>query len=146
MLKLERVGVNDNFFEIGGDSILIIHMIAQARKAGLQLTPRQLFDHQSVAALAAVVSAPPPAAESAAPAPDCSDIPLLPIQKWFFEQSLADSHYWNQAFLFTVSERLPATALRAVVRAVMNHHEACACVLLTGTAGSSPVDGTPYAS
>ncbi|HEV2754810.1 MAG TPA: amino acid adenylation domain-containing protein, partial [Actinomycetota bacterium] len=54
VLGLERVGVHDNFFELGGDSILSIQIVARANAAGLGLTPRLLFQHQTVAALAAV--------------------------------------------------------------------------------------------
>ena len=58
----ERVGIHDNFFELGGDSILSIQIVARARQAGLQLTPRQLFQHQTIAALAprVVQAAAPP--------------------------------------------------------------------------------------
>ena len=53
LLNVERVGIHDNFFELGGDSILSIQIIARAAQAGLQLTPKQLFQHQTVAELAA---------------------------------------------------------------------------------------------
>ncbi|MEW6735757.1 MAG: amino acid adenylation domain-containing protein, partial [Acidobacteriota bacterium] len=56
VLGLERVGVRDNFFELGGDSILAIQVIARACQAGLQLTPKQLFEHQTVAELAVVAT------------------------------------------------------------------------------------------
>jgi aryl carrier-like protein len=49
VLGIERVGIHDNFFELGGDSILSIQIVAQARLAGWQLTPKMLFDHQTVA-------------------------------------------------------------------------------------------------
>ena len=52
VLGVERVGVEDNFFELGGDSILSIQVVSRARQAGLRLTPRDLFRHQTVAALA----------------------------------------------------------------------------------------------
>ncbi|MET0650343.1 MAG: amino acid adenylation domain-containing protein, partial [Pyrinomonadaceae bacterium] len=54
VLGVAEVGVDDNFFELGGDSILSIQIIARANRAGLRLTPRQLFEHQTVAGLAAV--------------------------------------------------------------------------------------------
>lgn len=55
-----RVGAHDNFFEIGGDSLLSIEAVARAKRAGLQLTAEMLFRHQTVAALAkAVASAGP---------------------------------------------------------------------------------------
>src|SRR5690606_22717742 len=55
VLRLDRVGRHDNFFALGGDSILSIQIVARATQAGLPLTPRHLFQHQSIAELAAVV-------------------------------------------------------------------------------------------
>ena len=52
LLKLERIGLNDNFFHLGGDSILSIQVVARARQSGLLLTPRQIFEHPTIAALA----------------------------------------------------------------------------------------------
>ncbi|MCC5666148.1 amino acid adenylation domain-containing protein [Nostoc sp. CHAB 5784] len=54
VLGVEQVGILDNFFELGGDSILAIVVITKANKAGLQLTVKQLFQHQTVADLASV--------------------------------------------------------------------------------------------
>ncbi len=65
VLRLEQVGVHDNFFALGGDSILTIQIIAKAREVGLLLTPRQLFQHQTIAGLAAVAT---PAAADVTPA------------------------------------------------------------------------------
>ncbi|MBA2283897.1 MAG: amino acid adenylation domain-containing protein, partial [Ktedonobacteraceae bacterium] len=55
LLGLEHIGIHDNFFELGGDSILSIRVVAQARQAGLHFTPRQLFQAQNIAALAALI-------------------------------------------------------------------------------------------
>ena len=52
VLGLERVGIDDNFFELGGDSIVSIQLVSRARQAGLLITPRAVFQHQTVAALA----------------------------------------------------------------------------------------------
>ena len=54
VLKLDRVSVKDNFFDLGGDSILGTLILARARRAGLKLSPAQLFEHQTIADLAAV--------------------------------------------------------------------------------------------
>ena len=54
VLKLDRVGVRDNFFDLGGDSILSIQVVSRANQMGLKLTPRQIFEAQSIEALAAV--------------------------------------------------------------------------------------------
>ena len=85
-LRLERVGVNDKFFELGGDSILSISVVAKARKAGLQLSVAQLFERQTIAELALV------ATESNRLAPEqglvTGDIPLTPIQRSGFSSKV----------------------------------------------------------
>lgn len=53
-LQVERVGVHDNFFALGGDSIRTLQVIARANREGVKLTPKQLFEHQTIASAAAV--------------------------------------------------------------------------------------------
>src|SRR6185369_14534437 len=65
VLGRERIGVHDRFFRLGGDSILSIQVVARARQAGLVVTPRQVFEKQTIAALAAVAT--PLAAAEAEP-------------------------------------------------------------------------------
>ena len=55
VLKVKRVGVHDNFFETGGNSILTFRVATKAEKAGLQLNVMQMFQHQTIAQLAAMV-------------------------------------------------------------------------------------------
>src|SRR5262245_12604175 len=69
LLKVERVGVHDDFFELGFDSILAIQLAARARQAGLWVTPAQLFQFPTVAGLAAVAAEAPPPPPAAAPGP-----------------------------------------------------------------------------
>jgi amino acid adenylation domain-containing protein len=59
VLRIERVGIHDNFFDLGGDSILAIQVAIHAHKAGLSLNPRQIFQHQTVDELAAAVACAP---------------------------------------------------------------------------------------
>lgn len=56
VLKVERIGIHDNFFTLGGDSILNLQIIARAHQQGLRLTPKQLFDNRSIADIAAVLA------------------------------------------------------------------------------------------
>ncbi|MFN7215048.1 non-ribosomal peptide synthetase [Microcystis sp.] len=100
VLRVEPVGIYDNFFELGGDSILTIQIITRARKAGLELTPKQLFTHQNIAELATVatrvtesqieaeiVNPPPPEADTGDYT--AQDFPLLEIDQIELEQILA---------------------------------------------------------
>ena len=59
VLGLDRVSLDDNFFDMGGDSILSIQMVNRANQAGLQLSPKQVFQHQTIAELARVAVANP---------------------------------------------------------------------------------------
>ena len=53
LLRVERAGIHDNFFELGGDSIISLQVVARAQQHGIRITPRQLFDSPTIAALAA---------------------------------------------------------------------------------------------
>ncbi|GHO56593.1 non-ribosomal peptide synthetase [Ktedonobacter robiniae] len=55
VLHLERVGRHENFFELGGDSILTIQIVTRAMRAGLRLTARNLFQYQTIAELARAI-------------------------------------------------------------------------------------------
>ncbi|HEX2326280.1 MAG TPA: amino acid adenylation domain-containing protein, partial [Chloroflexota bacterium] len=121
-LPLARVGVEDNFFALGGDSILSIQVVARATRAGLRLTPRQLFQHQTVAELAAVAGTAP--AVQAEQETLTGPVPLTPIQRWFFEQDLPAPQHWNQAHVVTAPRPLRPDLLRAAVGHVLEHHDA----------------------
>ncbi|NBD17978.1 MAG: amino acid adenylation domain-containing protein [Cyanobacteria bacterium] len=121
-INVDHIGIHDNFFELGGDSILSIQIVAKARKEGLQLTPKQLFQHQTVAQLATVVEVTksPQAKQGIV----TGSVPLTPIQHWFFEQNLPNSHHWNQAVLLETKESLEPVRLDQVVQQLMQHHDA----------------------
>ncbi len=123
VLGLERVGIHDNFFSLGGDSILSIQIVARANQAGLALSPRLLFQHQSVAALAAVAgTAPQLRAEQGVVS---GRVPLTPIQHWFFAQVAEERGHWNQAVLLESRDaELDGVALREALGQVVAHHDA----------------------
>jgi amino acid adenylation domain-containing protein/non-ribosomal peptide synthase protein (TIGR01720 family) len=122
VLGQERIGIHDNFFDLGGDSILGIQVISRATRAGLQLTTRQLLQHQTIANLALVASSTPvvEAEQGIVTGP----VPLTPIQHRFFEQPTFAPHHYNQSVLLLVREALSATLLEEVVRSLLVHHDA----------------------
>ncbi|HYK41878.1 MAG TPA: amino acid adenylation domain-containing protein [Thermoanaerobaculia bacterium] len=122
VLRLRRFGIHDNFFELGGDSILAIQIIARAAREGLRLTPRQLFERQTIAELAQVAESlgPQPTDQSAA----TGSVPLTPIQHWFFEQALPEPHHFNQSMVVEGREALDPEAIAAAADALMAHHDA----------------------
>ncbi|MFS0516460.1 amino acid adenylation domain-containing protein [Nostoc sp. UIC 10607] len=122
ILRLEQVGIHDNFFELGGDSILSMQIIAKANQAGLQITPKHLFEHQTIAELAAV--AVKNRIIQAEQGLVTGQVPLTPIQHWFFEQNVLDSHHWNQSILLEIHQSLDPALLQQAVKQLLAHHDA----------------------
>jgi amino acid adenylation domain-containing protein/non-ribosomal peptide synthase protein (TIGR01720 family) len=122
VLGVERVGANDNFFSLGGDSILSIQIIARANQAGLRLNPKDIFEHQTVAQLAAVAGT---ASLSVVEQGEVGgEAPLTPIQLWFFNRRLPRPHHYNQSLLFELRRPLDPSPLAAACSALVSHHDA----------------------
>ncbi|AWM93341.1 non-ribosomal peptide synthetase [Pseudomonas sp. 31-12] len=122
VLGVEQVGRQDNFFELGGDSIISIQVVSRARRAGLSLQPRDLFQQQTLQALAAVVK------EQAAPLAQQGPVDgvqtLTPIQRWFFDEPIPQRAHWNQAVLLTPRETLELPRLQAALQRLLKQHDA----------------------
>ncbi|HYR10943.1 MAG TPA: amino acid adenylation domain-containing protein, partial [Longimicrobium sp.] len=123
VLRVDRVGVDDSFFRLGGDSILCIQVVTRARRVGIDLSPRQVFEHQTIARLAEVVGRPAEAPRSPT-APVDGAVPLTPIQSWFVEQGHPVPAHYNQSLLLDVDAALGDAALEAALAAVVRHHDA----------------------
>jgi amino acid adenylation domain-containing protein/non-ribosomal peptide synthase protein (TIGR01720 family) len=133
VLGLEQVGIDDNFFELGGDSILSIQVISQANQAGLRLTPKQLFQHQTIAQLAAVADT--TETKQSEQGLIIGEVPLTPIQHWFFEQNLSDPHHWNQAVLLELQQPLEPALIESVLQELLKHHDALRLRFAGGESG-----------
>nr|WP_316233655.1 non-ribosomal peptide synthetase [Bradyrhizobium sp. SZCCHNPS2010] len=122
VLKRERVSVTDNFFELGGDSIQSIQVVARAKRAGLSLTARQVFEQQTIAALAAVAGH--ATAVTAEQGLVTGEVPLSPIQHWFFDQELAAPHHFNQAVLLDAAAAVTPGLVSEAMSHLLRHHDA----------------------
>ncbi|GJL71077.1 MAG: hypothetical protein NMNS01_02760 [Nitrosomonas sp.] len=123
-----EVGRNANFFELGGDSILSLQIVTKLRRAGWKITPRQLFERQTIAALAGSAKPLVEIAETIYAQRDLPDItapiPMLPIQLDFFAQTIARRCHWNQAVLLKNRQSIDAERLNQALKAVVQHHDA----------------------
>jgi len=122
VLRLERVGVNDNYFELGGDSITAIQIIARCNRVGLWLTPKHVFEHPTIAGLASAISddVRVDVEQSIVAGP----VPLTPIQNWFFEQQAHDPHHWNQALMLEVHQPVAPHVWVRLIERLISHHDA----------------------
>src|SRR6476620_926809 len=122
VLGLERVGIDDNFFALGGDSIMSIQLVSRARKAGLVITPRAVFQHQTIAALSGVVAlvaqTPSPVAEIAT-----GPLPPTPIMHWLLERGGPIDRFC-QAMLLQVPAGLQRDHLVGALQSLLDAHGA----------------------
>nr|QEO73861.1 condensation domain-containing protein [uncultured bacterium] len=121
-LGVERVGINDNFFELGGDSIMSIQIISIARERGFQFTPKDLFQHQTIATLLEAIGS--GAVVDADQGLVTGPVRLTPPQEWFFEQELSEPEHFNQSLLLEVFEVVDAALLEKAAQQVLLHHDA----------------------
>ena len=130
VLNLSQVGIYDNFFALGGDSIVVIQLISRANQVGLKLSHKQIFQHQTIAELAAVVISnesilPPQGMITGA-------VLMTPIQYWFFEQELVNQHHFNQAVFLECSEKLQQQVLVDTIKYLLLHHDMLRCQFVSG--------------
>ncbi|MEU1423136.1 non-ribosomal peptide synthase/polyketide synthase [Kitasatospora sp. NPDC005751] len=121
VLGIEEIGADDNFFVLGGDSILSMQVVSRLRRDGLHLATRDLFSHQTVAQLATVVRDAP---QRAGDAPVTGEVPLTPIQEWFLGTPRAAHHHFNQSTLLELGAAPDPRALRTALHALLEHHDA----------------------
>ncbi|MEW6733472.1 MAG: amino acid adenylation domain-containing protein [Acidobacteriota bacterium] len=121
LLRLEVVGIYDNFFALGGDSILSIQVVARARQAGLALTPNQIFEYQTIAELAAITGH--IQTVEAEQGLVTGEVVLTPIQRWFWEQEFAEPHHWNLSMLVEVARELTPILLQQAMAKLLIHHD-----------------------
>ncbi|WP_321896267.1 non-ribosomal peptide synthetase [Burkholderia cepacia] len=159
VLKAPQVGRDDNFFELGGDSILVLQVIARARKRGVRFTPKQLFDGPTVAELARIAktedvavaaAVAQPAAGSAAGAPVTAQV-LTPAQQRFFALDIPRPGHWNQSVAFDVRGPFDADAFARAFDALLTHHDAFRQRFTRGADGTwhasdaaKPYDALPF--
>jgi amino acid adenylation domain-containing protein/non-ribosomal peptide synthase protein (TIGR01720 family) len=147
VLGRPRVGIQDNFFSIGGDSIVSLQVITRAHQEGIRLTPSLFFRYPTVAELAVVAEV---RAESRPVRRTASGpVALTPIQRWFFDQQLAEPHHWNQALLLATRHPLDGGLLERAVPSLLRHHDALRAhfvaeggvprMVIEETAAASPV-------
>jgi len=130
VLGLERVGVHDNYFEIGGDSMQSIRVIARAARVGLRLTAQHFFEHQTIALLAAVLGD----SERAAGEPAGLEIPLTPAQRRFLEGP-EDPRAWGLPLPLEARGAVDRERLALAFREVAARHDALRLRFVRDAAG-----------
>ncbi|WJY42758.1 amino acid adenylation domain-containing protein [Streptomyces sp. P9-2B-2] len=146
VLGLDRVGVDDDFFAVGGESIRSIQVAVRARTAGLEITPRQVFEHRTVARLAEVASVAagnPVAALEELDGGAMGWLPLPPIA-WYVLGQGGSHEGFAQSMVLALPDGIDEAGLSATLTAVLNHHHVLGSRLVlepeAGLVVGSPAD------
>src|SRR6202008_3007608 len=119
VLGLERVGVDEPFFELGGDSILSMQLVARARAAGLVCRPRDVFVEQTVARLARVVLV---ADGEGGPIDEgLGQVAATPIMRWL-ESMDGPVEQFNQTVVVQAPDAVRGADVVVVLQAVLDRH------------------------
>jgi non-ribosomal peptide synthase protein (TIGR01720 family) len=125
MLGTAPIGVHDDFLTLGGDSVVSLQIAAKARQRGLVMRPFATLERGTIAAC--IEAALPQASAAQGVVEESADdgqVPLTPIQSWFFAQPLSRPQHFNQAFLLRATRRLVPGLLQQALDAVVVHHDA----------------------
>ncbi|WP_054811157.1 non-ribosomal peptide synthetase [Nocardia arizonensis] len=123
LLGREKVGARDSFFALGGDSILAIQLVSRARVHGVTVTPLQVFEHRTVAAIAAAADAAGTAVVlEELPGGGVGDIPLTPIVRYMLERG-GDHDRFAQTAVLELPVGIREDQLIATIAAVVDRHD-----------------------
>ncbi|WP_053745456.1 non-ribosomal peptide synthetase [Streptomyces sp. NRRL WC-3618] len=141
LLNLPEVPLDEDFFALGGDSISSIRLVSRAAEAGVVISARDVFKHQTVKELAAVARGP----VGDAPAPDggaspgllptgdgTGPVPLTPVMRWLLERGGPVGRF-SQSVLLTVPPTADLPRLTDALQALLDHHDMLRSRFDTGT-------------
>ncbi|GCB52471.1 non-ribosomal peptide synthetase [Streptomyces sp. NL15-2K] len=121
LLKLADVPLDHGFFALGGDSISSIRLVSRAAEAGVVISPRDVFEHQTVAGLAAVARGPVGAGSTDEQDDGVGTAPLTPVMHWLLERG-GPIDRLSQSVLLTVPAGAGLPRLTEALQALIDHH------------------------
>ena len=122
VLGVDKVGIEDDFFCIGGDSIKAIQIISRLQKYGLKLEVKDLLQKTKIRKLKGCIKV--KEKENLSQDTITGEVNITPIQKWFFEQKFAEPQHFNQSVTLFCKERLEENILHDLFKKLLEHHDA----------------------
>ncbi|MDH6492446.1 non-ribosomal peptide synthetase [Streptomyces sp. SAI-127] len=122
LLKLPGLTLDEGFFALGGDSISSIRLVSRAAEAGVVISPRDVYEHQTVAALAAAARGPVGASNVGDADEGVGPVPFTPVMHWLVERGGPIGRL-SQSVLLTVPADADAPRLTRSLQALVDHHD-----------------------
>ncbi|MGG0792541.1 amino acid adenylation domain-containing protein [Brevibacillus laterosporus] len=132
VLGVKAIGLLDNYFDLGGDSIKALQISSRLYQEGYRLELKDLFKYPTVAKLSPYVQFVNRMADQREVKGEAR---LTPIQSWFFEQKFADAHHFNQSVMLYRKEGFDENSLRRVMQKITEHHDALRMVFCQNDSG-----------
>ncbi len=122
VLGMDEVSVFDDFFEVGGDSLLSIRILAQLGSVGLRVRPEDFFAHPTIAGQASVAIS--LANHDAVPEAEDGEVALSPVQHWFVDRVRAHREQWNLCRVYRLGLNCELQDIQRISAALVHHHDA----------------------
>ncbi|MCV7427782.1 beta-ketoacyl synthase N-terminal-like domain-containing protein [Mycobacterium montefiorense] len=123
-LGLNSIGRTDNFFDLGGDSLIAIGIATNASNAGLDISPQDLYGNPTLVALAAHVDSKYAAGGLAKPAEASSHPTIPPNIAHFLDHGVQEAGRWRVPLILRLDAAVGVDDVRSVLTALTNHHDA----------------------
>jgi iturin family lipopeptide synthetase B len=121
VLDNAQIGVNDNFFAAGGDSIRSIQIISRLRNEGFEISVKDIFNYQTIRELAPRLKA---TVGQSFQGLVSGTAPLTPVQRWLFDSPIKARHHYNQTVMLHFPQGITADLVQAIFAKVQEHHDA----------------------
>ncbi|MCJ2145929.1 non-ribosomal peptide synthetase [Bacillus sp. B19-2] len=121
VLGVEKVGIEDSFFELGGDSIKALQVSARLGRFDLKITTGDLFRHPTIKEAAPLIRK---TERSIDQRPIEGEVPWTPVQRWFLAQHIEERQHFNQSVMLHSSEGFQEQPLRTALQHLVIHHDA----------------------
>ncbi|MCB9252009.1 MAG: non-ribosomal peptide synthase/polyketide synthase [Flavobacteriales bacterium] len=130
LLEVENLGLHDNFFDLGGDSILTIQLVSRARKENIHFEVADLFAHQTIYELLKFINGIKEIKEEYTTEQGIlsGEVGLLPIQQWYLSQDQPEVSHYNQSVLLRIDKAIGLSQLEAVLEKLVYQHDALSMV------------------
>ncbi|WP_459478622.1 amino acid adenylation domain-containing protein [Clostridium saccharoperbutylacetonicum] len=121
VLGIDKIGINDNYYELGGDSIKSIQIVSALHNSGIKLEIKDLMKYQTIEELSKRVKYNQVKVEQGIIE---GEVYFSPIQKWFLDNKFANQNHFNQAFIFDIKNGIDEQILEQAFIEIMKHHDA----------------------
>ena len=123
VFKNEQIDIYDDFFALGGDSIISIQLSARAEQQGIFISPKEIFEGLTIAEIVLNYESQKQTETDDNTNSYHDEIMLSPIQKWFFAQHYEVPEHFNQTLLLDIDPRITAEMISDALLEIVNHHE-----------------------